>query len=247
MAQWCAKNKKGAKMLDKRNRFVTAILAIMALAIICFFTVRAQERVSEEIQEGQQYKIETVTLEPEGAREAEPEAEVETEPKVEPELKAELEPEAEPKLENQAEAEAEFESEAAPEAEAEAEPEPEPELESEAEHDPEPEPQSDWGGDALTPWAGVVQGPSGLETYYNLNMDGVVSIMRGMGYDESTYPYWVREDGVKMLGDYIICAANLDIHPRGSIVDTSLGTAIVCDTGSFSYSDPYQIDIAVNW
>lgn len=103
---------------------------------------------------------------------------------------------------------------------------------------------STWNGQALTAWAGVVDGPNGKETYYNLDMSGVVSIMQGLGYN---YEYWVRDDGVKMYGDYVMVAADLDLRPRGSIYETSLGYGIVCDTGSFAYSDPYQTDIAVNW
>lgn len=75
-------------------------------------------------------------------------------------------------------------------------------------------------------------------------MEGVVLIMRGMGNND---PYWVREDGVKMLGDYVMVAAHLGLHPRGSIVDSSLGKAIVCDTGGFAHSNPNQIDIATAW
>lgn len=103
---------------------------------------------------------------------------------------------------------------------------------------------SSWNGEVLNPFNGVVYGPSGKETYYNLDMSGVISIMRSMG---NTDEYWIREDGCKMLGDYIMCAANLDVRPRGSLVESSLGTCIVCDTGGFAYSDPYQLDIAVNW
>lgn len=99
----------------------------------------------------------------------------------------------------------------------------------------------------LTQFSGVFYGPSGKETYYNLNMAGVVSIMRNRGYDEETYPYWVRDDGVKMLGSYVMVAANLDIRPRGSLIETSLGTAIVCDTGGFAAGNPTQLDIAVTW
>lgn len=98
--------------------------------------------------------------------------------------------------------------------------------------------------DCLTPSKGVHYGVSGKETYYNLDMSGVVSIMRSMGNND---PYWIREDGVKMLGDYVMIAANLDLRPRGSLVETSLGTGIVCDTGGFAEKDPTQIDIAVNW
>lgn len=101
-----------------------------------------------------------------------------------------------------------------------------------------------WKGPVLTKSRGTITGPSGKETYYNLNMSGVVNIMRRMG---NTDEYWVRDDGVKMLGDYIMVAANLNVHPRGSIVDTSLGKAIVCDTGGFAYGNPNQLDIAVTW
>ncbi len=101
-----------------------------------------------------------------------------------------------------------------------------------------------WTGQRLTPTLGTINGPSGKETYYNLNMSGVIAIMRRMG---NTDPYWVREDGCKMLGPYIMVAAHLGLRPRGSLVETSLGTGIVCDTGGFALTNPYQIDIAVNW
>ncbi|MBR2561502.1 MAG: hypothetical protein IKE31_05060, partial [Eubacterium sp.] len=84
----------------------------------------------------------------------------------------------------------------------------------------------------------------GKETYYNLPMGGVVQTMRNMG---NTDEYWVRDDGVKMLGDYVMVAANLEAHPRGSIVDSSLGEAIVCDTGGFARYNKEQLDIAVAW
>ena len=97
---------------------------------------------------------------------------------------------------------------------------------------------------ALTASGGVYYGPNGKETYYNLNMSGVVDIMRGMGNNDN---YWVREDGAKMLGDYVIVAADLNKYPRGSIVDTSLGQGIVCDTGSFTQNSDTQLDIATDW
>ena len=78
-------------------------------------------------------------------------------------------------------------------------------------------------------------------------MDGIVSWMRSLGFDEETYPYWIRADGVKMLGDYVMCAANLDLRPRGSLIESSLGMALVCDTGGFAYSNPEQLDIATDW
>lgn len=101
-----------------------------------------------------------------------------------------------------------------------------------------------WTGSVLSRSAGVNQGPSGKETYYNLPMQGVVSIMRSIGNNDE---YWVREDGVKMLGSYVMVAAHLPTRPRGSLVPTSLGMGIVCDTGTFALSDHTQLDIAVAW
>lgn len=104
-----------------------------------------------------------------------------------------------------------------------------------------------WDGEVLNAGNGLIQGPSGTETYYNLPMQGVVALMREMGFDEANYPYWEREDGVKMFGPYVMCAANLEIRPKGTIIQSSLGMAIVCDTGGFVEWDPERLDIAVNW
>lgn len=100
------------------------------------------------------------------------------------------------------------------------------------------------GDGVLTKSKGVNYGPSGKETYYNLPMGGVINIAQSQGIEGE---YWVREDGCKMYGEYIICAANLDVHPRGSLVESSLGTCIVLDTGGFAASDPNQLDIATDW
>ena len=101
-----------------------------------------------------------------------------------------------------------------------------------------------WDGPVLTRSKGSVYGPSGKETYYNLNMSGCVRNMNRRGY---YYEVWVRNDGCKMFGDYIMCAANLGVHPFGSLVECSLGTCIVVDTGGFAAGNPNQLDIAVTW
>lgn len=103
---------------------------------------------------------------------------------------------------------------------------------------------SEWNGAKLTRQAGTVQGPSGKETYYNLNMSGVVSRLHRLGYQGD---YWVRDDGVKMFGSYILVAASFDIRPIGTILPTSLGMGIVADTGGFARHNKYQLDIATNW
>ncbi len=107
--------------------------------------------------------------------------------------------------------------------------------------------ETSYSGSKLTKSKGTIQGPSGKETYYNLNMSGVVSIMRRKGFSEAEYPYNVRADGVKCLGPYVMVAAHLGNRPRGSKVQTSLGTGLVCDTGGFAAGNPSQIDIATSW
>lgn len=97
-----------------------------------------------------------------------------------------------------------------------------------------------WDGSVLTARAGVNYGPSGKETWYSLDMSTCISVMQDCGVSGE---YWVREDGCQMYGIYILCAADYTEHEMGEILETSLGTAIVADTGSFSG----LIDIAVTW
>lgn len=101
-----------------------------------------------------------------------------------------------------------------------------------------------YSGIKLTQSRGRIQGPNGSETYYNLDMSNIVLRLKNNGYSGE---YWIREDGCKMFGNYIMVAANFDLHPYGSIVETSLGSAIVCDTGGFVKWNPTGIDIATNW
>jgi uncharacterized protein YqgV (UPF0045/DUF77 family) len=99
-------------------------------------------------------------------------------------------------------------------------------------------------GGCLTPSGGVHNGPSGLETYYNLPMEKVIEQARNFGIEGE---YWVRDDGVKMYGDYVILACNRDVHPMGTLVETSLGTGISLDTGGFAEGNPNQVDVATAW
>lgn len=104
-----------------------------------------------------------------------------------------------------------------------------------------------WDGTPLTKSRGSIIGPSGKETYYNLDMSVCVQIMRGMGFSEEKYPYAVRSDGVKTLGGLVMVAASLDIRPKGSLIMTSCGPGIVVDTGGFAKRNKTQLDLAVNW
>lgn len=92
------------------------------------------------------------------------------------------------------------------------------------------------GSGVLTPSSGINWFNGRKETYYNLNMAGVVSNAHAMGIDGD---YWVRGDGVKMYGGYVIVAAQM---AKGTIIQTSLGTGIILD-----YCQAGTIDIAVNW
>ena len=102
----------------------------------------------------------------------------------------------------------------------------------------------------LTRDGGVFYYNGHRETWYNLDMSNCVETLRRANYiyaDEEAYPVLTRPDGVKMFGVYVMCAANLDIHPRGSLVQTSKGLGIVVDTGDFVQDYPDAIDICTSW
>lgn len=118
------------------------------------------------------------------------------------------------------------------------------------------EPQVSYGS-CLTRSGGVYWFGDQKETWYNLDMSNIVNSIQNHGWvwNDIAYEYkqnvegeyWIREDGCKMLGDYIMVASNLNVHPRGSLVMTSLGMGVVVDTGGFAVNNPLQIDIATNW
>jgi len=111
--------------------------------------------------------------------------------------------------------------------------------------------------DRLNPEDGINYNADGiLETYYNLPMEGLIEALdRSWAYYDcinrdiiddilENSGYWIRNDGVKMFGDYVIVAAELTQFPRGTIVETSLGTGMVLDTGEGGYD---WFDLATNW
>ena len=77
-----------------------------------------------------------------------------------------------------------------------------------------------WNGPKLTKSKGAIQGPTGKETYYNLPMKKVVDSLRVT--NGITDKYRIRNDGVKMIGPYVMVAANLKTFPKGTIVKTTL-------------------------
>jgi len=80
------------------------------------------------------------------------------------------------------------------------------------------------------------------ETYYDLPMRVVMGSCGAGGI------YSVREDGAKVDKDgYILIAANFNIYPRCSIVETSMGPGKVYDTGGFAFVHPHGFDLATDW
>lgn len=86
------------------------------------------------------------------------------------------------------------------------------------------------------------KGVSHRETYYDLNM-GTALQSCGQGGR-----YSVRPDGAKVDAQgYIIIAASYANYPKCSLVETSLGTGKVYDTGGFTARFPYGFDLATDW
>ena len=102
----------------------------------------------------------------------------------------------------------------------------------------------EWTGKKLNRHDGAIYGPSGKETYYNLNMSKCIYYMQQLGYYER---YWIRSDGCKMYGNRIMAAADLSVYPKGSTVMSSLGPCVIVDTGSFVNTTDVKLDIAVTW
>ena len=79
------------------------------------------------------------------------------------------------------------------------------------------------------------------ETYYDLPMNIVIRHC-------SDSDYSVRYDGAKIDKDgYVLVAANYNIYPKCSIVETSLGPGKVYDTGGFALRYPHGFDLATDW
>ncbi len=86
------------------------------------------------------------------------------------------------------------------------------------------------------------------ETYYDLDMSGVMRLAKGWAGCNHSGHYSVRDDGVKIDDDgYVLVAAELSLYPRCSVVETSLGQGKVYDTGTFALSNPEQFDLATDW
>ena len=94
----------------------------------------------------------------------------------------------------------------------------------------------------LTARLGTINFEGHKETWYDLPMKRVVNKAHDNGIDGE---YTIREDGCKMIGEYIICAGAKNRY--GEVVKTSRGEGIIIDTGDFAKTEPTTIDIATNW
>ena len=94
------------------------------------------------------------------------------------------------------------------------------------------------GNGILTPSAGRIWFNGHQETYYNLDMSGVISNARALGI---TGEYWVNGNGCKMLGNYIMVASS--DFTKGTVISTSLGAGIVVDY----CPTPGVVDVATVW
>ena len=96
----------------------------------------------------------------------------------------------------------------------------------------------------LTAKLGTINYNGHRETWYDLDMSKVIAKTdKATGLNNL---YNVREDGVKCYSKFVIVAADLDLHPRYTFVETSLGTGVVLDSLGDA-EDRETIDIATTW
>ena len=93
----------------------------------------------------------------------------------------------------------------------------------------------------LTTKLGIVEFQGHTETWYDLPMQKVVQDAQQAGIP---CEYWVRDDGVKMFGNWVIVASHPSVT-KYTFIETSLGTGIILDRHEMDNKDLY--DIATNW
>lgn len=94
----------------------------------------------------------------------------------------------------------------------------------------------------LTARIGAIDYNGHTETWYNLPMNKVVERTdKAFGMTDL---YWVRDDGCKMYGPWVILASHPSVT-RYTLVETSRGTGIVLDRHTVDDENLY--DLAVTW
>ena len=94
----------------------------------------------------------------------------------------------------------------------------------------------------LTARAGKITYNGHTESWYDLPMQKVIE--RSDAATGLSDMYWIRGDGVRMYGQWVIVAAHPSVT-RYSLVETSLGTGIVLDRHTVPDANLY--DIATDW
>lgn len=94
---------------------------------------------------------------------------------------------------------------------------------------------------------GIYYNAEGKRESYYYYQPHMVNYMREFGYSEDEYPYWVRDDGVQMFGEYVVVAADPSIYYFGDLIPTSLGMGMVCDLGGVSEEYYEYVDIGTIW
>ena len=95
----------------------------------------------------------------------------------------------------------------------------------------------------LTARLGRIQFNGHDETFYNLPMDNITE--RADAYYGISGEYVVRDDGVKTYNGLVMVAADFDLHPFGTLIETSRGMGVVLDT--HTAKDRKIVDIATAW
>lgn len=93
----------------------------------------------------------------------------------------------------------------------------------------------------LTARAGRITFNGHTETWYDKPMNRVIGRAQMIGIPAD---YWIRDDGVKMFGPWVIVAAHKS-KVRYTRLQTSLGEGIILDYHTMD--DPELYDIATDW
>lgn len=93
----------------------------------------------------------------------------------------------------------------------------------------------------LTARAGRITFNGHTETWYDKPMNRVIGRVQMIGIPAD---YWIRDDGVKMFGPWVIVAAHQS-KIRYTRLQTSLGEGIILDYHTMD--DPELYDIATDW
>lgn len=109
---------------------------------------------------------------------------------------------------------------------------------------------STWKGEKLTASKGIIFANGRYYTFYNQPMGGCFRLHKDALAPYTMADWWVSDEGIKMCGPYVMCAAYTPWFPPGSLVNTPFGVGMVvdynghCDLPGGTKAD---IDICTVW